>query len=192
MIEFSFFGAHQVRPRPNRQHRCVTPGAGVQKPRDVRPECKTAVISFHLMGPLVGAAREHVGPVKFVKKPAWFLQKSLQLGCVIGLVSGSLLLCFFCVRANKPWLQTTEQPWRPRPAQSLQRSPRDLSVTKRLTGPDALFHADPVSLSRPLSRRSAPTSSASCSPSTAPTCWPAAPAPSSPCAPSSTWDTGER
>lgn len=70
-----------------------------------------------------------------------------------------------------------------------------LSVSKHLTRlamPFSTLRSDPARLPCPSSRRSVPTLSVSCSPTTAPTCWPAAPVPSSRCAPTSTWGTGER
>lgn len=58
--------------------------------------------------------------------------------------------------------------------------------------PFSTLRSDPARLPCPSSRRSVPTLSVSCSPTTAPTCWPAAPVPSNRCAPTSTWGTGER
>lgn len=56
----------------------------------------------------------------------------------------------------------------------------------------AIFNADHHTSFLSTYRRSAPTLSVSCNPTTAPTCWCAAPGPSSQCAPLSTSATEER
>lgn len=158
----------------------------------------------------VGPRCEHVESVRFVQKSAWFSPahlKSIHLrlggtvlcNCIRWRPLPDMILCVCaysaaCVANNKAAVTV------------LLLTLPVFNVTKHLIQHEVKYtfqHCQFLTWRYNLSvclfffllssyRRSAPTLSVSCSPTTAPTSWPVVPVPSSQCVPSLTWGTEER
>lgn len=162
---------------------------------------------------LVGPRREHVESVRFVKKsarssPAHLKSIHLRLeggavlcNCIRWRPLPDITLCVHaystaCVANNKATVTVLLLTLPVFNDRNVNHETPDTARSKVYLSASSIFNTK-VSFVFFLfllssCRRSAPTLSVSCSPTTAPTSWPVVPVPSSQCVPSLTWGTGER